>query len=149
MDPQPCGSVSRQSDRPPTLAIGNLRTENPAHWGANSTVATLAIRVCGKSFSLSNLETRMKLFSALTILAIAAAGPAFAEGKCTGAPKSKWQPTSALESQLQAGGYKVRQIKVEGGCYEVYATDKDGKRANMAFNAETLQKLDNAEAGEN
>ena len=63
--------------------------------------------------------------------------------------KSKWQPKSALESQLQADGYKVRQIKVEGGCYEVYATDKDGKRANMAYNAETLQKLDNAEAGEN
>ena len=90
----------------------------------------------------------MKLVSALTILAVAA-GPAFAEGKCTKAPKSKWQPKSALETQLQADGYKVRQIKVEGGCYEVYATDKDGKRANMAFNAETLDKLDNAEAGEN
>ncbi len=50
---------------------------------------------------------------------------------------------------MQADGYKVRQIKTEGGCYEVYATDKDGKRANMAFNAETLEKLDNAEAGEN
>jgi hypothetical protein len=50
---------------------------------------------------------------------------------------------------LTAEGYKVRQVKVEGGCYEVYATDKDGNRANMAFNARTLEKLDNAEAGEN
>lgn len=50
---------------------------------------------------------------------------------------------------MQADGYNVRQIKIEGGCYEVYATDKDGKRANMAFNAETLEKLDNPEAGEN
>jgi hypothetical protein len=65
------------------------------------------------------------------------------------APKANWQPKSALESQLQADGYKVRQIKTEGGCYEVYATDKGGNRANMAFNAETLEKLDNAEAGEN
>jgi hypothetical protein len=78
-----------------------------------------------------------------------AAGPAFAEGKCATGPKSKWQPKSALETQLQSDGYKVRQIKVEGGCYEVYATDKDGKRANMAYNAETLEKLSNAEAGEN
>ena len=46
-------------------------------------------------------------------------------------------------------GYVVRRIKVEGGCYEVYAFDKEGKRANMAYNAETLEKLDNAEAGEN
>jgi hypothetical protein len=96
-------------------------------------------------------EILMKLLSALTILAVAvaAAGPAFAEGKCSSAPKAKWQPKSALETQLQADGYKVRQIKVESGCYEVYATDKDGKRANMAFNAETLDKLANAEAGEN
>ncbi len=91
----------------------------------------------------------MKLFTAVAIVAVAVAGPAFAEGKCTSAPKTKWQPRSALESQLQADGYKVRQIKIEGGCYEVYATDKDGKRANMAYNAETLQKLDNPEAGEN
>ncbi len=91
----------------------------------------------------------MKLLSAVTVLAIAVASPAFAEGKCASSPKSQWQPKSALESQLQADGYKVRQIKVEGGCYEVYATDKDGKRANMAYNAETLEKLDNAEAGEN
>ncbi len=91
----------------------------------------------------------MKVFIATTLIAVAAAGPAFAEGKCTNAPKSKWQPKSALESQLQADGFKVRQIKVEGGCYEVYATDKEGKRANMAYNAETLEKLANAEAGEN
>jgi hypothetical protein len=90
----------------------------------------------------------MKFLCALAALSVAA-GPALAEGKCTSAPKAKWQPRSTLESQLQADGYSVRQIKVEGGCYEVYATDKAGKRANMAFNAETLEKLDNAEAGEN
>ena len=91
----------------------------------------------------------MKVLSALAVLALAAAGPALAAGNCSTAPKSKWQAKSALESQLQADGYNVRQIKIEGGCYEVYATDKDGKRANMAFNAETLEKLANPEAGEN
>jgi hypothetical protein len=92
----------------------------------------------------------MKLFYALAVISVAAAGPALAgEGKCSSAPKSKWQPRSALETQLQSDGYKVRRIKIEGGCYEVYATDKDGKRANMAYNAATLEKLDNAEAGEN
>ncbi len=91
----------------------------------------------------------MKSLTALIILAVAMTGPAFAEGQCTSAPKSKWRPKSELESQLQGDGYEVRQIKVEGGCYEVYATDKDGKRANLAYNAETLEKLDNPEAGEN
>lgn len=91
----------------------------------------------------------MKVLCALTVLAFAAAGPALAAGGCSNAPKSKWQPKSTLESQLQVSGYKVREIKTEGGCYEVYATDKGGNRANMAFNAETLEQLDNAEAGEN
>ncbi len=44
---------------------------------------------------------------------------------------------------------QVRQIKTEGGCYEVYALDKAGKKVNVAFNAETLEPVDNAEAGEN
>ena len=90
----------------------------------------------------------MKFAYVVTALTIALTSPAFAAGKCSDAPKSKWQSKSALESQLQSSGYKVRQIKFEGGCYEVYATDKDGNRANMAFNAETLEKLDNPEAGE-
>ncbi len=50
---------------------------------------------------------------------------------------------------LQSQGLTIRQIKVENGCYEVYVTDKSGKRMNMAYNAETLQQLQNAEAGEN
>ncbi|THD42413.1 MAG: PepSY domain-containing protein [Bradyrhizobium sp.] len=91
----------------------------------------------------------MKSLLTLAALLIVSAGPALASGKCTTAPKAQWKPKAALEAQLQADGYMVRQIKVEGGCYEVYASDKDGKRANMAFNAETLEKLDNAEAGEN
>lgn len=74
--------------------------------------------------------------------------PAWAAG-CSKAPAAQWQPKSALSAQLEADGMKVRQIKTEGGCYEVYAVDRHGKRQNMAFNAQTLQKLDNPEAGEN
>ena len=93
----------------------------------------------------------MKTMFALAALAIAAVavGPAYAAGKCAAGPKSEWQPKSALESQLQTEGFTVKQIKIESGCYEVYATDKGGKRVNMAYNAQTLEKLDNAEAGEN
>ena len=90
----------------------------------------------------------MKFLCAFAALTVAAAGPASRRENAR-PRRNKWQPKSALEAQLQADGYKVRQIKVESGGYEVYATDKAGKRANMAFNAETLAELDNAEAGEN
>jgi hypothetical protein len=90
----------------------------------------------------------MKHTSLLIAAVVFTSSPALASGKCSTAPQSKWQPQPKLEAQLLSDGFKVRQIKVERGCYEVYATDKDGKRINMAFNAETLEKLDNAEAGE-
>ena len=82
------------------------------------------------------------------VVAFATAGTAFAANGCSTAPASQWQPKTKLESQLSAEGLKVRQIKSEKGCYEVYATDKSGKRQNMAYNAQTLKKLANAEAGE-
>jgi hypothetical protein len=89
-----------------------------------------------------------RLVAAATLLTLAC-GPALAAGgACSTAPKSQWQPQSKLESMLKGQGFSVRQIKVEKGCYEVYAVDKAGKRYNAAYNAETLQKLANAEAGE-
>jgi hypothetical protein len=91
----------------------------------------------------------MKTVFLLTAAAIALSNPALAAGKCSTLPKSNWQPQARLEAQLASEGLKVRQVKVENGCYEVYAINKDGKRENMAFNAETLQRLDNPEAGEN
>ncbi len=89
--------------------------------------------------------------NAIVIAALAAlvASPALAANGCSMAPQTKWQPQSSLETLLQSQGLKIRQIKVESGCYEVYATDKSGQRMNMAYNAETLQRLNNAEAGEN
>lgn len=85
----------------------------------------------------------------LTAVALVIASPAFAAGgSCSKAPKSAWQPQSKLESMLKTEGLTVRQIKVENGCYEVYATNKSGKRINVAYNAQTLKKLANAEAGE-
>jgi hypothetical protein len=85
----------------------------------------------------------------LTGLAILVASPAFAAGvTCSTATSSKFQPKTTLERQLKAEGTKVKQIKTERGCYEVYGIDKDGKKVNVAFNAETLQKVDNPEAGE-
>jgi hypothetical protein len=91
----------------------------------------------------------MKTMFLLTAVAIALSSPALAAGKCSTSPRAAWQPQAKLEAQLASEGFKVRQVKVESGCYEVYATNKDGKRENIAFNAETLERLDNAEAGEN
>lgn len=86
----------------------------------------------------------------LTVIAGMLAGQALAAGgTCSTAPKSQFKSKATLQAQLTGEGLTVRQIKVEKGCYEVYAVDKSGKKVNLAYNAETLEKLDNAEAGEN
>ena len=84
----------------------------------------------------------------ITALALLISGPAMADASCSKAPSSKFQPKTTLEEKLKAEGFTVRQIKLEGGCYEVYAVDKDKKKVNTAYNAETLEKVANAEAGE-
>ena len=77
------------------------------------------------------------------------ASPTFAAGAtCSSAAASAFQPKATLESQLKADGMTIKQIKTEKGCYEVYAIDKAGKKVNVAYNAETLAKVDNPEAGE-
>jgi len=84
-----------------------------------------------------------------TAVACLLSGPAFAAGGCSTASASKFQPKATLETQLKAEGLTVRQIKIEKGCYEVYAVDRAGKKVNAAYNAETLAKMADAEAGEN
>lgn len=91
----------------------------------------------------------MKLIATVAVLSVALSTGAFAANQCSTSPAAKFQPKATLESQLKATGTTVRRIKVENGCYEVYAVDKNGKKVNEAFNAETLAKVDNPEAGEN
>jgi len=86
------------------------------------------------------------LLMAGSVFAATAAAPAKVE--CATSPEAKWQPQAALIAKLKAAGTIVSKIKVENGCYETYAKDKVGKKANAAYNAETLEMLDNAEGGE-
>jgi hypothetical protein len=89
----------------------------------------------------------------LTAAAFLMAGTVFAataapKVDCSTAAPAKFQPQAALIAKLKTEGTIVSKIKVENGCYEVYAKDKAGKKANAAYNAETLEMLDNAEGGE-
>jgi hypothetical protein len=66
--------------------------------------------------------------------------PATATGlaTCDSGPKSGWQPAEKLEKQLTDQGWKVRRIKEDGGCYEVYGLDGKGQRVEAYFHPVTL-----------
>lgn len=74
----------------------------------------------------------MKSF-VLSALLIAVAGAAMASPTCT-APKEKWQPEATFKKDLEAQGYQIKTFKVtKGQCYEIYGTDKAGKKVEIYF----------------
>ena len=94
----------------------------------------------------------MKLIATIAVLSVAMTSGAFAATAtttCSTSPAAKFQPQANLEAMLKKDGMTVRRVKTEKGCYEVYAVDKNGKKVNQAYNAETLEKVANPEAGEN
>jgi hypothetical protein len=78
--------------------------------------------------------------SLATVALLFAAGSAGATGlaTCDSGPKSGWQPAEKLEKQLTDKGWKVRRIKEDGGCYEVYGLDDKGQRVEAYFHPVTL-----------
>ncbi len=74
------------------------------------------------------------LFLLSAIIAISTA--ALAEPTCT-SPKDKWMKQADFQKSIEAQGYKVKKIKMENGCYELYGHDKDGNRVELFFDPVT------------
>jgi hypothetical protein len=89
----------------------------------------------------------MRLFSTLTLAAVAAVAftsvPAAATGviTCKAGPASGWKSQKVLTDKLTKEGWTVRKSKVDGGCYEVYGTTPEGDRVEAYFHPVTLEKL--------
>jgi hypothetical protein len=69
----------------------------------------------------------------LAALLTAVAGAAMASPTCT-APKESWKPEASFKKELEAQGYQIKNFKVtKGNCYEIYGTDKAGKKVEIYF----------------
>ena len=80
------------------------------------------------------------LISTLALLGIVAGiGSASAEDKhnCGNAAESQWMSKDAIKAKLAVDGTQVRQVKVENGCYEVYAITKEGAKVEKLVNPVT------------
>lgn len=71
-------------------------------------------------------------FSALALTA-AAAAPALADddARCGNAPRDQWMSEDAIKAKGTEMGYDVRRVKVDDGCYELYALDKNGAKVEL------------------
>ncbi len=79
----------------------------------------------------------MLIGSALFALPAQATGLA----TCDSGPAEKWQKPSVLEKKLTAMQWKVSRIKIDGGCYEVYALNEKGQRVEAYFHPLTLDPV--------
>jgi hypothetical protein len=80
-----------------------------------------------------------KIVLATLLLATVSAGVARAEEdrNCASASKDKWLSQDSIKEKAKAAGLDVRRVKIEGGCYEVYAIDAKGNKVETLFNPET------------
>jgi hypothetical protein len=78
------------------------------------------------------------------LISVAVCGVAHAHGdvKCDAGPKAEWRKQMELQKELTDKGWKVRQIKVENGCYEVYGFDAKGERVEAFFHPKTFERVD-------
>ena len=72
----------------------------------------------------------------LAVLGAATAASAEERTDCTDRPQAAWMTQDAIRARATDLGYDVRDVRVEGSCYEVYAM-KDGARIEVAFDPAT------------
>lgn len=80
----------------------------------------------------------MKALVAASALMILVAAPAMAKDLCT-VPKAEWQTKDALKAKLEGEGWKIKNIKIEDGCYEVYGTDGAGKKQEVFIDPKSFE----------
>ncbi|HEY4168002.1 MAG TPA: PepSY domain-containing protein [Reyranella sp.] len=64
---------------------------------------------------------------------------AFASANCEANPKTEWMSEADAKAKLMAQGYKIDKFKVDGNCYEIYGSNKDGKKVEIYFDTKTLE----------
>ena len=77
------------------------------------------------------------IFAAVIVLA-ATSSQATGLATCDSGKPETWQPQEKLEAMLKEKGWQIRRIKIDGGCYEVYAVTEKGERVEAYFHPLTL-----------
>lgn len=80
----------------------------------------------------------LKTLGTLALLGATTYAQATGLATCDSGPRDTWQAQDKLEKQLTEKGWKIRRVKEDGGCYEVYALDEKGERVEAYFHPKTL-----------
>jgi len=82
-----------------------------------------------------------KILWPLAVMAISQTSYATGMMTCDSGDRSTWKTQDELRATVIEKGWEVRRVKVDGGCYELYGTNPDGKRVEAYFDPITLEML--------
>ncbi|MVW61511.1 PepSY domain-containing protein [Massilia sp. NEAU-DD11] len=81
----------------------------------------------------------MRLLITLFVLASLVFGSeAFADIDCTDSVEL-WKSRDTLRQEVEKNGWTVQRIKVDDGCYEVRAVDRNGNKVKAKYSPATLK----------
>lgn len=75
----------------------------------------------------------IKIFTVTMILSLGLMAEA-KKKSCTEEPKDKWMKEEDFKAKVEGLGYKIKKFKQPGTCYEIYGTNKEGKKVEIYFN---------------
>lgn len=76
--------------------------------------------------------------SAAAIAVLASTTTAVWAGPTCQVPEAQWMKEGDFKAKIEAQGYQIKTFKVsKGKCYEIYGTDKAGKKVEIYFNPAT------------
>jgi hypothetical protein len=90
--------------------------------------------------SITRFSKMKRVLIAALFLTVTGIANASAAELCN-VPEGEWQPKEALQKQLEGEGVTIKKIKIDEGCYEVYGTDKDGKRIENYYDPKTFSLI--------
>lgn len=80
---------------------------------------------------------RTPLTILIVVMSLGAVGVALADDDCA-VPMADWQSRAAVEQMAVAQGWTVRRIKIDDGCYEIDASDAEGRVIEVKVDPATL-----------
>ena len=92
---------------------------------------------------LRQLSVTLLVSGAVAIGLVPSAG-ATGLATCDSGSPDGWQSQEKLTAMLKEKDWEIRNIKVDGGCYEVYALDAKGERVEAYFHPVTLERVKTA-----
>lgn len=93
---------------------------------------TSSFKTAAGIFGIAALVKISVFATAFSMLGMASSAQAGTLGKpCTTAPQNEWLSVEALQSKVEALGYKVQKAKLKNACGEFYALDKTGSPVEL------------------